>query len=71
MTLVAGDKQVMPQSQWHERTDVLFCRECSWIYVYSVDDKGKPFTLKYGLGQELRGLVNELRLEHFPNHVGE
>ena len=55
----------------NERTDVLFCRECSWIYVYSVDDKGKPFTLKYGLGQELRGLVNELRLEHFPNHVGE
>ena len=54
-----------------EKTDILFCRECSWIYVYSIDDEGKPFQLRYGLGQKLRNLANGLRSAHFPEQVSE
>lgn len=43
--------------------EILFCRECSWVYIY---DRQTEHALEYGLGSEMYDLVVELRKTYFP-----
>lgn len=43
-----------------ETAELLFCLECSWVYVYAMDGEN-PVTMRYGLGDELHDLIVELR----------